>query len=327
PLLSLLSRLACCPSPESAEGAAASVDSPCDAWADTLGRAAGRDSPTCEAVRAASRLLGEPACRAALGDIDAALALLDERRFACRQLESRLCADIGEDSDSCSLVRAQTPRLSFEECEEMLAAYEDVLLELRAMEARNAPVAPELWERITAASPAAFGPLDAPVVLVVFSDFLCPACAMAADALRTVREHYADSPLRIVVRGFPLPMHGSIARLAAEAALEAAAQDRFWEMHDALFAAQRDLASRADLDRLAADVGLDAVAFANAMDQHLWETAVDADMALGNEVLLEGTPTFLLDGRRLNVDFSDPENFFAPLDEALRSAGQSPPDQ
>ncbi|MBI5499381.1 MAG: DsbA family protein [Deltaproteobacteria bacterium] len=326
-LLSLLS--SCCPSPESPAGsqAAQDVESPCDAWSDTLCRAAGRETPTCQSVRTVSRFLGEPACRAALGNIDAALALLDERRFACRELETRLCADIGPDTESCRMVREQTPSFPFEQCDQMLADYDQVLEQLRDMEAGFAPLETGLWSRIIAPSPASFGPPDARVVLAVFSDFLCPACARAADTVRALRERYAGSSLRIVVRGFPLSMHGSIARLAAEAVLEAAAQGRFWEMHDALFGDQGSLESRADLDRLAADAGLDAAAFANAMDQHLWASAVDADLALGDEARLRGTPTFYLDGRPLSVDFSDAEEFFAPLDEALRAAGESPPDQ
>src|SRR5687767_12598233 len=80
------------------------------------------------------------------------------------------------------------------------------------------------------------GPVDAQVVVEVWSDFQCPFCARGAERLKQVREKYGDR-VRIVFRHSPLPFHEH-ARLAAAASMAAHEQGRFWEYHDALFAQQ-----------------------------------------------------------------------------------------
>jgi hypothetical protein len=77
------------------------------------------------------------------------------------------------------------------------------------------------------------GPANAPVTIVVFSDFHCPFCAKAAGAPEQIEREYPGK-VRIAFKHHPLPMHAE-ARAAAKAALAAQAQGRFWELHDALF--------------------------------------------------------------------------------------------
>ena len=83
------------------------------------------------------------------------------------------------------------------------------------------------------------GPLQAPVTLVIFSDFQCPYCRTLATYLPTLRSTYGDS-LAIVFRHFPLPYH-ALAKVAARAAECAGEQQQFWSYHDTLFAAQDSL--------------------------------------------------------------------------------------
>jgi protein-disulfide isomerase len=146
---------------------------------------------------------------------------------------------------------------------------------------------------IPATGPAR-GPAAAKVTIVEFSDFQCPFCARVNPTLERLRAAYPDD-LRIVFRHNPLPFHPN-APLAAEAAVAAEAQGKFWEMHDELFANQQDL-ERAGLEARAAELGLDLAAFRRALDTHAGQAQVDADVALAKKVGVRGTPTFFIDGR------------------------------
>jgi protein-disulfide isomerase len=102
------------------------------------------------------------------------------------------------------------------------------------------------------------GPADAPVVIVEYSDFQCPYCKRAQATVKELQAKYPDK-VRLVFKNHPLAMHKQ-AHLAAEAALAADAQGKFWEMHDLLFAFN-DALERADLDAYAEEIGLDMQRF------------------------------------------------------------------
>jgi protein-disulfide isomerase len=101
--------------------------------------------------------------------------------------------------------------------------------------------------------------------------------------------------VRLVFKQFPLSFHEH-AQLAAEAALAADAQGKFWPYHDLLFAHQ-DALERADLEAYAAEVGLDVVAFNAALDAGTFTAAVQADVAQGLALGIPGTPSFFINGR------------------------------
>jgi hypothetical protein len=103
------------------------------------------------------------------------------------------------------------------------------------------------------------GPVDAPLSLVEYGDFECPFCGRATGVVEDLRTRFGDR-LRYVFRHTPLSDVHPNAMLAAEAAEAAAAQGRFWEMHDRLFAHQ-DRLSAADLLDHAAAIGLDVTRF------------------------------------------------------------------
>jgi protein-disulfide isomerase len=194
------------------------------------------------------------------------------------------------------MVKTQTKSFPQSRCKSMLEHIPEITADLKKMEAANAPLAPELAANMTKGNAGAFGPADAKVTVVEFSDFQCPYCSRAATAVDQIKEKYGTR-VRFLFRQFPLPMHPN-ARGAAEAALAANAQGKFWEFHDKMFQNQSKL-ERADLEGFAKDVGLDVAAFKKALDSKTYAADVDADMKLGESVAVNGTPTMFINGARV----------------------------
>jgi Na+/H+ antiporter NhaA len=139
------------------------------------------------------------------------------------------------------------------------------------------------------------GPDRAPVTLVEYGDLECPYCGQAEPV---IRELLAESgELRYVWRHLPLTDVHPHAQLAAEATEAAAAQGRFWEMHDQLLEHQGALTAR-DLMRYAAQVGLDLERFARDMRQRAGEAKIAADVDSADLSDVSGTPTFFINGKR-----------------------------
>ena len=139
----------------------------------------------------------------------------------------------------------------------------------------------------------ALGPADAPVTMVVFSDFQCPYCADHEENLLKVREEYGDL-VRLVFKHYPLSFHDQ-ARPAALAAEAARVQGKFWEMHRALFANQRTLGP-ALFESLASDLGLAVSRFKEDIKAPRLAARVDEDIALGGRCKLSGTPSTYING-------------------------------
>ncbi len=143
------------------------------------------------------------------------------------------------------------------------------------------------------------GPATALVTIVVFSDFQCPYCSKVEPTLAQLRAQYGDK-LRIVWKNEPLSFHDH-AVPAAMLALEARAEKGdagFWSAHDKLFA-QQDKQTDADLFALGASMGLDATKLRLAISQKKYQSVLDADGDLGDDVNANGTPHFFINGRRL----------------------------
>jgi protein-disulfide isomerase len=161
------------------------------------------------------------------------------------------------------------------------------------------------------------GASSATLVVQIFSDFQCPFCARLMPTLDALVERYGTR-VRFVWRNYPLPFHDH-AMEAAEAAMEAFAQRGdagFWAMHDLLFENQRDL-DRASLERYATTLGLDMVRFRRALDTHLHQPAIMADMtAIRDAGASIGTPTLLI-GTRMIAGAMPVETFAAAIDAAL----------
>ena len=138
------------------------------------------------------------------------------------------------------------------------------------------------------------GPANAPVTITVFQDMRCKFCVQSLASLDQLMDEYPNK-LRIVVK--QMPVHDS-ARLAAEAALAADAQGKFWEMHDLMMANQDDL-SRDALLALAPQAGVDVAKLRTALDNHTDADAVASDMAAAKELDIMGTPAFVINGRKI----------------------------
>jgi protein-disulfide isomerase len=137
------------------------------------------------------------------------------------------------------------------------------------------------------------GPDDALVTIVAWGDFECPFCAKQAPVLARLREKYKDD-VRVIYRHFALTFHRRAA-LAAEAAVAAAEQGKFWAFHDRIFTQFGSL-ERADLELFAKDAGLDLVKFRAALDERRYHDAVIAELASAEAIGVDGTPTMFING-------------------------------
>ncbi len=148
----------------------------------------------------------------------------------------------------------------------------------------------------TAGAPV-MGPEKAKITLVEFSDFQCPYCAVAAPVLTAVLKAYPDQ-VKLIFKQYPLEIHEHAA-LAAAAALAAKQQNKFWEMHDAMFANRRNL-TREQLSMLAKGIGLDMTKFQADLDSPATKKALEQDIHDGDDARVEGTPTVFINGQRYN---------------------------
>ena len=143
------------------------------------------------------------------------------------------------------------------------------------------------------------GNKNAKVTIVEFSDFQCPFCQRAEDAVNEVMKNYGDK-INFAWRNLPLPMHAD-APLASQAAMEAYKQkgpDAFWKMHDLLYGAQKtpDGLKRESLDKYAQQLNLDMGKWKTALDNQTHKAEVDADAKMGNDIGISGTPAFVING-------------------------------
>jgi len=149
-----------------------------------------------------------------------------------------------------------------------------------------------------------FGLEHAKVTIVEFADFECPACGAMAPILEEVlAEHPKD--VRFVYKEFPLVQHLH-GEAAARAAIAAAAQGKFWEMHHALFSHQTALEPR-DIDEYARALGLDMRRFSADEASPATTDRILRDKQLGATLGVDHTPTLFVDGRYFEGDKGDLE--------------------
>ena len=143
------------------------------------------------------------------------------------------------------------------------------------------------------------GDSAAPLWLLVVSDFQCPFCAQwHSESQQTLREQYVrEGKVRLAYLNYPLEQHRH-ARVTANAALCAGAQDRFWPMHDAIFSTQSRWSAIADpsqlLDSLAASTGIDIALWRSCMREGVMDPLVLADSDRVGNAGVRSTPTLLI---------------------------------
>ena len=142
------------------------------------------------------------------------------------------------------------------------------------------------------------GPANAPVTIVEFTDFQCPACAAMHPVIEEVLKTYGDK-IRFVVRDFPLDRHDN-ARKAAEVANAAHAQGKFFEYIALLFKRQNAL-DVPSLKKYATELGLDRVKFDAALDRGVYEAEVKRDITDGEMYGVGVTPTIFVNGVQLRT--------------------------
>ena len=141
-----------------------------------------------------------------------------------------------------------------------------------------------------------FGPADAPLTVIEYSDFQCPFCAEYATMLATLRAKYGDH-VRFIFRNYPLANH-EYATIAAKAAYAASLQGKFWEMHDLLFQNQAEWSESDDprpyFDAYAESLGLDLERFHADADAQSTKDFIEQQATAGKQGGVSHTPWFVV---------------------------------
>ncbi len=166
-----------------------------------------------------------------------------------------------------------------------------------------------------------WGKRDAPVTVVVFSDFQCPFCSRVEPTLDQVRQTYGPDKVRMVWKNNPLPFHPN-AKPAAEAAQGVFAMtgnDGFWKFHDTAFKNQSALGDDS-YTKWAQEAGVkDMNAFKAGLASHKWADKIDKDLNDGKAAGVQGTPSFFVNGVFING--AQPfDNFKKTIDQELQKA-------
>lgn len=166
-----------------------------------------------------------------------------------------------------------------------------------------------------------FGPENAKVTIVEYSDFECPFCSRVEPTLAALKTKYGDQ-VRLLYKHFPLSFHPNArpAAIAAECAYEQGA-DKFAPYHAKLFANQTALTT-ANLKQFAVDIGLNAEQFNQCFDTSKTAAIVDAHTTEGSQYGVSGTPTFFIGTAQTGVKLvgaQPPTAFEAEIDRVLAS--------
>jgi len=157
------------------------------------------------------------------------------------------------------------------------------------------------------------GPVDAPVQIVVYSDFQCNFCRQLVPVLQQIRQEFPQEAA-IVYRHFPLEMHprAFAAAVASECAGE---QGAFWEYHDKLFTDGGDLSDAKFLE-MASSLGLDRERFRACLQSDRPRRVVDSNLREAAHLGLPGAPSVFVNGRRVEGALTH-ENLAKRIKESL----------
>ncbi|MBI5543834.1 MAG: thioredoxin domain-containing protein [Deltaproteobacteria bacterium] len=171
--------------------------------------------------------------------------------------------------------------------------------------------------RVPMGDSPAWGSATAKVTIIEGTDFECPFCSRANDTLKQIKQTYGAQAVRVAIKQNPLPFHKN-AHMAAEAALAAHEQGKYWELHDKMFENNKAL-DRPSLEKYAQELGLDMPRFRAALDQQKFKDKIDAEQKLLQSVGAGGTPAFFINGRKV-VGAQPFETFKKVIDEEMKKA-------
>ena len=184
---------------------------------------------------------------------------------------------------------------------------------------QTAQTDPDARVDVSADDDPAHGPIDAPVVIIEFSDFNCPYCGrFARETLPLLRDNY-DDRIRFVYRDYPILGDSSLqAAIAAECADD---QDAFWDFHDLLFENQGSFNQELFI-RFGEELGLDIEQFTVCQDDPATRDEIGGDFAVAQRLGVSGTPTFFINGRPV-VGAQPYEVFQGVIDKELAAVAES----
>ena len=165
------------------------------------------------------------------------------------------------------------------------------------------------------------GDSTAPVWVIMASDFQCPFCKQweKANYARIVKDYVKTGKARLAFLNMPLSMHPN-ALPASEAAMCAGVQNKFWQMHDTLFATQEQWEvlpdPRAKFDSITKALGVDMPSWRSCMAQHATLALIDADRDRARQAGVNSTPTFFVGNQTL---MGADKDVGAAIDAALKA--------
>ncbi|HZE64129.1 MAG TPA: thioredoxin domain-containing protein [Pyrinomonadaceae bacterium] len=164
------------------------------------------------------------------------------------------------------------------------------------------------------------------VTLEEFGDYQCPPCGQLHPTLKKLKQEYGDH-LNFIFRNLPLTKIHQNALAAAQAAEAARIQNHFWEMHDLLYENQGlwkdDINPRSIFIKFATDLGLNTVQFSRDLDDKQVQMRIEADVDAAAKQGIDGTPTILINGRKLRAEMTTPDGVRKGI-ELMLSGGITP---
>ena len=190
------------------------------------------------------------------------------------------------------------------------------------------PVAmsPEQLQRVPGISK---GQANAPVVIMEFADFQCPACGQFASfSVPLIKDYIDNGTVRFVWYDFPLVQIHKNAMLAARAGRCANEQNQFWAYHDYVFGRQGEWSEVNDATKrfteYAGVAGLDRDAFSQCLRSEKYQKEVSESFQLGTTLGVSGTPTLFINGKRVQETPSTRAEWEELIRQETGAAGQAP---
>lgn len=171
-----------------------------------------------------------------------------------------------------------------------------------------------------------FGKSDSKVVLIEYGDFQCPGCGSAHPTVKKLAEKYKDQ-LAFVFRNFPITSKHPNARAAAAATEAAGKQGKYWEMHDKIFESQSSWGNLGATERTkfftdyAQELGLNTNTFATDLTSEMVNQKISFDQAVGKKAGADATPTFILNGKKLDNEWANEAQFEEVILNTLKAEG------